>query len=271
MAERIGLIAGNGRFPELFAEAARARGLQVVALGHFGDTNPDLARHVDAFHWVHLGQLSKSANFLRQEGVSRAVMAGGIGKLSSILRARLDWRGLAVAARMRNFNDDHVLRLIADEYERAGIRIESSTLFTPELLAPAGQLSQRAPDAQEAKDIALGLEVVYAIGRADIGQTVVVERGQVLAVEASEGTDDTIRRGGRYGRGRSVVVKCSKPGQDLRFDLPAVGERTIEVMKDSGCTTLCIEARRTLLLDGDLALRRADQAGIAMVASEIER
>jgi DUF1009 family protein len=263
--ESIGLIAGSGRFPTLFARAARARGYRVVALGHHGDTEPALAAEVDALHWVHLGQLGRSTRLLRQEGVSRAVMAGGIGKLSSVLRARLDWRGLAVAASLRHLNDDHLLRAVAAEYERAGVRIEPSTLLTPELLAAEGALTGRAPTAQEERDLALGIEVAQAIGRADVGQTVVVESGQVLAVEASEGTDPTIRRGGTYGRGHAVVVKWSKPGQDLRFDLPAIGEQTFVAMAESGCTALAVQAGRTLLLDPQLALQRAESAGIAVV------
>lgn len=266
MGERIGLIAGSGRFPALFASAARARGLSVVALGHRGDTDPALAREVDALHWVHLGQLGRSVKLLRAAGVSRAVMAGGIGKLSAVLRARLDWRGLAVAASLRHFNDDLVLRAVAAEYERGGVRIEPSTVFTPELLPGPGLHSQRALTHSEERDVALGLEVARALGAADVGQTVVVEAGQVLAVEASEGTDATITRGGDYGRGRAVVVKRSKPGQDLRFDLPAVGLATIEVMAAHGCRALVFEAGRTVLLDGDAVLRAADRAGIAVAA-----
>ena len=263
--ESIGLIAGSGRFPELFARAARAQGYRVVALGHYGDTEPSLANEVDALHWVHLGQLGKSTRLLRAEGVSRAVMAGAIGKLSSVVRARLDWRGLAVAAGLRHLNDDHLLRAVAAEFERGGVRIEASTLLTPELLASEGPLTARAPTSQEERDLALGLEVARAIGRADVGQTVVVESGQVLAVEASEGTDPTIRRGGGYGRGHAVVVKWSKPGQDLRFDLPAIGERTFEAMAESGCTALVIQAGHTLLLDPQLALKRAEAVGIAVL------
>jgi DUF1009 family protein len=269
MGERIGLIAGSGRFPSLFAQAARGRGLQVVALGHRGDTDPGLAREVDALHWVHLGQLGRSVKLLRAEGVERAVMAGGIGKLSAVLRARLDWRGLAVAASLRHFNDDLVLRAVAAEYERGGVHIEPSTVFTPELLPGPGLHSQRAPTMSEKKDVALGFEVARALGQADVGQTVVVEDGKVLAVEASEGTDATIARGGDYGRGRAVVVKRSKPGQDLRFDLPAVGPQTIAVMAAHGCRTLAFEAGKTLLLDGDPTLRAADREGIAVVAEAL--
>ena len=263
--EPIGLVAGSGRFPVLFAEAARARGLRVVAIGHRGDTDPSLANSVDRFHWVHLGQVGKMTRLFRGESVSRAVMAGGIGKLSALVRARPDWGGLAFAAKLRNLNDDHVLRTLADVFEQAGVRIEPSTVFTPELLAPAGVLSQRQPSESEQQDIAFGLEVARAVGKADVGQTVVVEARQVLAVEASEGTDPTITRGGDYGQGRAVVVKISKPGQDLRFDLPAIGERTIAVMAAHGCKALAVEAGRTLLLDGQAVLRAADAAGIVVV------
>jgi len=264
-AQRIGLIAGSGRFPQLFAEAARARGLSVVAIAHRGDTDPALERSVSALHWVHLGQLGRSVAHLRQAGVSRAVMAGGIGKLSALMRARPDWGGLAVAARLRHLGDDHLLRAVAAAFERGGVRIEPSTLFTPELLAPEGTLSRRAPTAAEARDVRFGFEVACALGRADVGQTVVVENGVVLAVEASEGTDPTLVRGGDYGRGRAVVVKCAKPGQDLRFDLPAVGARTISLMAAHGCRVLALQAGSALMLDGQALLAAADGAGIAVV------
>lgn len=266
MAGPIGLIAGNGLFPRLFAQAARARGHRVVAIGLHGDTDTSLEREVDVLHMVHLGQIGRMERIFVKEGVDRAVMAGGVGKLSSVVRARPDWRGMVLGRRLLSMNDDHFLRALADEFQQAGVRIEPSTLYTPELLAPAGVLSARGPTDDEQKDIAFGFGVAGVLGQADVGQTVVVERGRVLALEASEGTDATIARGGGYGRGHAVVVKRAKPGQDLRFDLPAVGVQTIAGMAKAGCQVLAVEAGKTLLLDAQAVIQAADRAGIALVS-----
>lgn len=265
-AAPIGLLAGNGSFPVLFARAARARGLKVAAIGHLGDTDASMKSLVDAWEWVHIGQVGRSIAWFKGQGVRQVVMAGGIGKLAAIARARPDWLGLQLASRIRSLNDDVILRTIAEAYAAEGLEIASSTLFTPELLVPAGHLCGPAIDDVALQDVAFGFRIAGVVGAADVGQTVVVEGRRVLAVEASEGTDPTIVRGGGYGSGRAVVVKRSKPGQDLRFDLPAVGPRTIQRMKESGCRVLALETGRALLLEGEATLRAADAAGITVLA-----
>lgn len=264
--ERIGLIAGNGRFPLIFARAARDQGADVVAVAHVGETDDALASLVAEITWVRVGELGKVIGTLRRAGVRRAVMAGGIGKPQHIRDIRPDVRGAAFLARTRSLKDDVLLRGIAAELERDGITVVSSTLFLGALVPAAGTLTRRKPGARVWEDIHFGFKVAKDIGRWDIGQSVIVKRGTVLAVEGIEGTDAAIRRGGELGHGDAVVVKVSKPTQDLRFDVPAVGIGTIEVMREVGAVALALEAGRTLMLDRGELLAGADAAGIAVVA-----
>lgn len=268
-AERIGLVAGNGRFPLLFAAAARAEGVHVVAVAHRGETSEDLVALVDELTWVRVGELGKLIRALRRAGVRRAVMAGGIGKPRHLSDIRPDLRGAAFLAKTRSLKDDVLLRGVAAELERDGIKVVESTLFLGRLVPRLGTLSRREPRASEWEDIRFGLQVAKDIGRWDIGQSVVVKRGTVLAVEGIEGTDAAVRRGGELGRGDVIVVKVSKPNQDLRFDVPAVGPTTIAVMREVGAVALALEAGRTIMLDRDELLAAADAAGIAVVAVEV--
>ena len=268
-AERIGLVAGNGRFPLLFAAAARAEGVHVVAVAHRGETSEDLVALVDELTWVRVGELGKLIRALRRAGVRRAVMAGGIGKPRHLSDIRPDLRGAAFLAKTRSLKDDVLLRGVAAELERDGIEVVESTLFLGRLVPRLGTLSRREPRASEWEDIRFGLQVAKDIGRWDIGQSVVVKRGTVLAVEGIEGTDAAVRRGGELGRGDVIVVKVSKPNQDLRFDVPAVGPTTIAVMREVGAVALALEAGRTIMLDRDELLAAADAAGIAVVAVEV--
>jgi DUF1009 family protein len=256
----IGLIAGSGRWPILFAQAAARAGRKVVAVAHEGETNPELAPQA----WVKLGQLGRIVEELRGAGCSEAVLCGGIRK-PKLFDVRPDWLGLKALARMRSFGDDAVLRAIAAALEEEGVRIVSPLPFVPDLLAPAGPLGKgRFTDGQRA-DAATGLAVARALGDADVGQTVVVKRGIVLAVEAIEGTDACIARGGQLARGGgAVVVKARKPKQDERFDVPAVGPLTIAAMVEAGCAALAVEAGRTLVLDLSELETSADRAGIAV-------
>jgi len=264
--ERIGLIAGNGRFPVIFARAAREQGVEVVAVAHVGETDESLASLVAETTWVRVGELGKIIGTLTRAGVQRAVMAGGIGKPRHIRDMRPDLRGAAFLARTRSLKDDVLLRGIAAELERDGITVVSSTLFLGDLVPAVGTLTRHAPGARIWEDIRFGFQVAKDIGRWDIGQSVVVKRGAVLAVEGIEGTDAAIRRGGELGRGEVVVVKVSKPTQDLRFDVPAVGLGTIEVMREVGAVALAIEAGRTLMLDRADLVAAADAARITIVA-----
>lgn len=266
--EKIGLIAGNGRFPLLFAEAARRAGVEVVAVAHQHETPDEIENLVTQLTWVRVGELGKIIRTLKQAGVARAVMAGGIRKPRQLSDFRPDFRGAAFIAKTRSLRDDVLLRGVAAELEHDGITIVESTLFLGDLVPQVGTLTRKAPRSREWDDVRFGLEVAREIGRFEIGQSVVVKRRTVLAVEGIEGTDAAIRRGGELGRGGVVVVKVSKPGQDLRFDVPAVGMTTIEVMREVGARVLALEAGRTLMIDREEVVRAADSAGIAIVAVE---
>ena len=262
----IGLIAGNGSFPLEFAKAAKAKGLAVVAVAHEGETLPELEQWADTVVWIKVGQLGKLIKAFKDHGVTDVLMAGGIRKTGLFSGAMPDLRGAALLARMVAKKDDSILRAVAEELESDGIVVRESTLFLDNLLAPAGVLTKRKPSKDELKDIAYGWQLAKEIGRLDIGQTVVVKDLAVLAVEAIEGTDEAIRRGGRLCREGAVVVKICKPQQDLRFDLPATGLRTIETMREVRAACLAIEAGRTIIIERDAVLAAANAAGIAIVA-----
>jgi len=263
--ERIGLIAGNGRFPIIFADNARKLGYHVSAVAHEGETEPELANHVDRIHWIKIGQLNKLIKAFKEDGVHQAVMLGGIKKTHVFTTLRPDFRTLAMATRLALWKDDDILREFAKELEREGIVICESTFGLEGILVEEGTLTARAPSEKEWADIRYGWEVAHDIGRLDIGQCVVIKDRVVVAVEAVEGTDGAIKRGGDLAKGGAVVVKRSKPQQDLRFDLPAVGPRTIEVMASVKASVLAIEAGRTILLDREIMLEKARSARIAIV------
>ena len=254
----IGLIAGSGRLPLLFAEAAERAGRSVVAVAHEGETD----RALRAKAWVKVGQLGRIAEVLREAGVAEAVLCGGIRK-PRLFNVRPDWLGLRVLARLRSFGDDAALRAIAEALEQEGVRIVSPLPLVPDLLVRRGPIGKRALSAEQRADAATGLSVARALGEADVGQTVVVKGGVVLALEAVEGTDACIARGGALGDG-AVVVKARKPRQDDRFDVPAVGPGTIDACVAAGCSALAIEADVTLLLDRAELIDKADRAGIAV-------
>jgi UDP-2,3-diacylglucosamine hydrolase len=262
--DRIGLIAGNGSFPLLFARMARDEGLAVVAVAHEGETPPELAEYVDHLTWIKVGQLETIIRTLQAHGVRRAVMAGGIRKAALMESFAPDERAMRFLARLPQWSDDALLRGVAAELEGEGIAVVESTLFLGALLAPAGPLTARQPDDAQWRDIRYGLAVAKGIGAWDVGQTVVVKSGIVLAVEALEGTDAALRRGGALGRGGAVAVKVSKPGQDLRFDVPAIGPATVTVCREAGVAALAIEAGKTLLLDRE-ALLSAAASDLAIV------
>ncbi len=254
----IGLIAGSGRLPLLIAQAAQRAGRTVVTVAHEGETDPGLA----AAAWVKVGQLGRIAEVLTQAGVREAVLCGGIRK-PRLFDIRPDWLGVKAWAKLRSLGDDAALRAIAAALEEEGVRIVSPLPLVPDLIARAGHVGKRRLTDEQRADAAIGLEAARAIGEADVGQTVVVKRGVILAVEAVEGTDACIARGGALGPG-AVVVKARKPHQDDRFDVPAVGPRTVEACAAAGCSALAIEAGTTLLLDRDEVAERADRAGIAV-------
>lgn len=263
---RFGLIAGNGRFPLLFADAAQAAGVEVVAVAHEGETPPELADSVPDVTWVHVGELGKIIATFQAAGVTQAVMAGGIYKVGALTNIQPDARGMAFIGKLPNLNDDMILRGVARELEAEGITIVESTRFLPLLVPVAGTLTRAEPDAAQWKDIRLGIAAAKEIGRWDIGQSVVVKRGTVIAVEGAEGTNATIRRAGELAGAGGVVVKASKPHQDLRFDVPAVGPDTVTVMHEAGVQVLAVEAGKTLLIERPAFVEQANRYDLAVVA-----
>jgi DUF1009 family protein len=264
MSENIGLIAGKGQFPLLFAQAAREQGAAVIAVAHRGETDPALESLVHELHWIYVGQLGKIIRIFKTAGVRRAVMAGGISRGRLFREFRPDWRAISVVRRAGAGKDDRLLRAVAAEMETEGITIAPSTLFLDGLLAGVGKLSRRSPNAEELKDIQLGFHTAKELGRLDIGQCVVVRRQVVVALEAIEGTDEAIRRGGGLAGPGTVVVKVSKPDQDLRFDVPAVGLDTIATMQEVKAAVLAVEAGKTLIFNLPEMREIADRARIAV-------
>ncbi len=281
--EKLGLIAGNGRFPFLLLDAARAQGTEVVVAAIKEETDPemDVRAAGDAgvrVHWLSLGELSRLIETFQREGVHRAVMAGQVKHKQIFSSIRPDWRLAKLLLSLRTRNTDMLLGAVAKVLGDEGIELIPSTAYLEPLLAQPGVLTARAPNEQEERDIAYGREMARGLAAFDLGQTVVVAAQACIAIEAMEGTDATIQRAGELmlslGESASTldrgltVVKVAKPKQDLRFDVPVIGIRTIETMKAAGATCLALEAHRTLVFDRDAVRAEADAAGIAVIALE---
>ena len=279
---KLGLIAGNGRFPFLLLDAARAQGLPVVVAAIREETDTEIDERAAAdtgitVHWLSLGELSRLIETFQKEGVQKAVMAGQVKHKQIFSSIRPDWRLAKLLLNLRTRNTDMLLGAVAKVLGDEGIELISSTSFLEPLLAQGGVLTERAPDQDECKNIEYGLGVARAVAGFDIGQTVVVAAQACVAVEAMEGTDATIERAGRLMEPlggdastldrRLTVVKVAKPNQDMRFDVPVIGMATVETMIRAGASCLSIEAGRTLLFDRDSLLERASRAGIAIVAA----
>jgi len=265
-----GLIAGNGRFPFLVLEGARSQGIEMAVIAIKEEAAPELESQTKKLHWVSLGELSKTIDLLHQEGVTRAVMAGQVKHTKIFSAIRPDWKLAKLLFALPRKNTDALIGAVAKVLEDEGIRLVDSTLFLKPLVPEAGVLTRRAPDEKEAADIEYGLGVARQIAGMDIGQTVVISDKACVAVEAMEGTDETISRAARLADGKKlVVVKASKPKQDMRFDVPVVGLPTIQQMRDSGATALAVDAGRTLFFDREKLIELANQAGIAIQAFPI--
>jgi hypothetical protein len=260
----LGLIAGNGRFPFLVAEAARRAGRRVVAVAVKEEASPDLAATVDEIHWVGLGQLGRCIEALRAAGVSEAVMAGQVQHRRIFSGIVPDLKLAGVLVRVAVKNTDSLIGGVADALGREGITLLPSTALLEDQMATAGAMSRRKPGSDERKDIAYGVEVARTLSALDLGQTVVIKDRAAVAVEAMEGTDEVIRRAGRLAGPGTTVVKLAKPSQDMRFDVPVVGVRTLEAMREARARTLAVEASRTLLIDRAAVLAAADEAGLAI-------
>jgi len=261
----IGLIAGGGQFPILFARAAQDRGRRVIAAAHVNETDAALADAVDELCWVKLGQLGRIIRHFKKFGVQEAVFAGAITKTRIFKDVLPDLKGLSLWNKIDARQDDAILRAVALTLEEEGIQVLASTIFLDHLLFPEGVLTRKSPSTEQSEDICFGWKIAREIGRLDIGQCVVVRGRTVLAVEAIEGTDAAIRRGGSLADKGAVVVKLKKPGQDFRFDLPATGAQTIATLAEVKGSVLAVEAGQSLLFDRDAMVRAADKAGIVVV------
>ena len=262
-----GLIAGNGRFPFLVLEGARSQGIDMAVIAIKEEADPQLTLQAQRVHWVSLGELSKTIELLHQESVGQVVMAGQVKHNKIFSSIRPDWKLAKLLFALPRKNTDALIGAVAKVLEDEGIHLVDSTLFLRPLVPQPGVLTRRSPSEREAADIAYGLGVARHIAGMDIGQTVVISDQACVAAEAMEGTDETITRAARIAAGKPlVVVKVSKPKQDMRFDVPVVGLPTIAAMKAAGATALAVDAERTLLFDRAALIAAADAAGIAIQA-----
>jgi DUF1009 family protein len=262
----LGLLAGSGSIPEVIARNAKAQGHQVVAVALESLTDPSLKEHADTLQWFNPGKLGSMIQFLKDNGVRKAVTGGKLSKeLFDTGRIKPDLMAIGVFMKLRDKRDDTIIRAVEQEFEKEGISFLDMKDFCSELLTPEGTLTARGPDTHEKDDIEFGFRMAKEIGSLDIGQTVVVKDRAVMAVEAIEGTDEAIRRGGTLAGGGAVVVKVSRPGQDMRTDVPVVGLQTLSIMDEEGVRVLALEAGKSMVLDREEFLAKADGAGITVV------
>jgi len=265
---KLGLIAGNGRFPFLVLDAARGAGHEVTVVALKEETYPELAdaavRHAAPLHWISIGQLGACVRHLKDAGVTQAVMAGQV-KHTKLFDVRPDLLLGTVLMRLAARNTDSIISGVADVLRDEGIELLDSTAFLGPLMARAGTLTRRAPDAGEQRDLEVGYRVADAIAGLDVGQAIAIKSAAVVAVEAMEGTDAMIARAGELAGAGVCIVKVAKPQQDMRFDVPVVGVSTVEAMRAAGATLLSVDAGKTLMIDGEAVVRAADAAGICIV------
>ncbi len=267
-SQTLGLIAGNGKFPILFAQAAKQKNFRIVAAAVQGDTSFWLKFFVDKVRWFKVGELKKLFEYFRQEGICEVIMAGQVDPNNLFdERLELDEEFEKLYTALKDRKADTIFGAIAERLQAEGMRLMDSTMLLNDYLAPQGTLTRRGPSLMELDDMAFGRNIAKAMGSLDVGQTVVVKEKAIVAIEAMEGTDKTILRGGKIARQGAVVVKMSKPAQDNRFDVPVIGPRTIRSMIRSNAKCLAIEAGKTLIIDRSVCVRLADKAGICIVAS----
>ncbi len=268
--QELGLIAGRGSYPLLLAASAKKQGVQrLVAVAFRGETDRAIERLADEVHWLHVGQLTALLETFRGSGVTQAVMAGQITP-TSLFRVRLDRRALTLLTQLRIRNAETIFGTIGNELKTVGVELLPASRFMESAMPAPGLLGRRAPTPPEQADIELGCRAAKAVSGLDIGQTVVVKQGTILAVEAFEGTDETLLRAGRLGGAGAVVVKVAKRGHDMRFDIPVVGLRTLKVLRKIRAAVLALEAGRTILLERERVVAEADRLGLAFLAVEME-
>ena len=266
MGKKLGLIAGSGELPFAIASEARSMGYTVTAIGLEGITDVSLASQVEEIRWVKMGKLGALIENLQKAGISEAVFAGKVHK-SIIYTGKVipDLRLIKLFFGLKDKSDDSITLAITKELEDEGIKLLKTVTFTVKLMTPRGVLTKKKPSRADYKDIEFGWKIAKEIGRLDIGQTVVVRDQAVMAVEALEGTDEAIRRGGRLAGKGAVVIKTSKPQQDMRFDVPVVGTQTLQSMAEVGASVLAIEADKSILLNKDRFIHEAERSGIIVV------
>lgn len=268
--EKLGIIAGRGAYPHLLAEGAKKQGVrQIVAVAFRGETDPVIAEAADQVVWLHVGQLGAMLEAFRKHGITQAVMAGQIAP-SNLFHVRLDVRALAILARLKDRNAKTIFGAIGDELKAIGVELLPAYRFMEDAMPAPGLLGRRVPTERERLDIELGLRVAKATSALEIGQTVVVKEGVILAVEAFEGTDETVLRAGKLGGAGAVVVKVARQGHDMRYDIPVVGLRTLAVLKKIKAAVLAVEARRTILLDKKKVVETADRQDLALIAIQTD-
>ena len=264
--DALGIIAGNGVYPRLLADAARRAGVKRIVAAAFTDETDDrLAGKVDEIHWMRVGQLGKLIAAFRNDGVTNAIMAGQIAP-TNLFDLRPDWKTLLLLARLKRRNAESIFAAIGDELARADITLLPATSFLEDCLAPDGLIAGRKLTRREEDDVAFGFEIAREVSRLDIGQTVIVRNGTVLAVEGLEGTNETIKRGGALGGKNAIMVKVAKPKQDMRFDVPVIGVETVGIAVEAHLRVIAIEAARTLLLEKEALLELAASSNISIVA-----
>jgi len=262
----LGIIAGNGVYPRLLADAARKAGVKkIIAAAFTGETDPALRQHVDLLEWMRVGQLNRLLKFFRAQDIHHAIMAGQIAP-KNLFDLRPDWKALMLLGKLKQRNAESIFAAVADELAQAEVQLLPATTFLEDSLAPCGLIAGSKLLRQEEDDIDLGLKIAREMARLDIGQTVIVRSGTVVAVEALEGTNDTIRRGGELARSGAVMVKVAKPSQDMRFDVPVIGVETIRIAAEARLRVIAVEAGKTLLLERDAIVDLANRSKVSIVA-----
>jgi DUF1009 family protein len=264
--DTLGIIAGNGVYPRLLADSARRVGVKkIVAAAYTGETDPALTQHVDVIEWMRVGQLNQLLKFFSEQRVRHAIMAGQIAP-KNLFDLRPDWKALLLLGKLKQRNAESIFAAIATELSKVEVDLLPATTFLEDSLAPSGLIAGPKLSRREEEDVDLGWKTAKEIARLDIGQTVIVKDGTILAVEAFEGTNEAIKRGGALGHKGAVMVKVAKPNQDMRFDVPVIGVETIRVAVEAKLRVIAIEAGRTLLLERDQIVDIAERARISIVA-----
>jgi UDP-2,3-diacylglucosamine hydrolase len=262
----LGIVAGNGVYPRLLADSARKAGVKKIVAAAFSDeTDPALAQYVDEIEWLRVGQLTRLLNFFREQQTHHAIMAGQIAP-KNLFDLRPDWKALLLLAKLKQRNAETIFAAIAGELSKIGVDLMPATSFLENYLASSGLIAGPRLSRREENDVGLGWKIAKEIARLDIGQTIIVKNGTVLAVEGFDGTNDTILRGGKLARKGAVMIKVAKPNQDMRFDVPVVGMETIRVANEARIRVIAVEAARTLLLEKEAIIETANRSSISVLA-----